>query len=59
MGKKAKSKKKKISYTWDHDEAFDKLEFVVQCGDCHVFYGAQDCDGVCPLCGGEEWVGSR
>lgn len=51
--------KKKPEFLTDHDKAFDTFSFTVQCGDCYVYYSAEDQNGVCPNCGGTEWVGSR
>ncbi len=45
--------------TKDMEEAFDKLDSVVQCGDCYVYYSAVEHNGICPICNSDEWVGSR
>ncbi len=50
---------RKRGHTDDHDIAFKILDFVVQCGDCYTYYNGEEQHGVCPQCGGEEWVGNR
>ena len=52
--KKHKTKK----FTNDFEEAWRIYNPPVQCGDCYVFYDAQKNDK-CPVCGSDEWVGSR
>lgn len=56
--KKIMSKKKKPEFVYDHDEAFKLWNPPVQCGDCYVWYDPR-ANSVCPICGGDEWVGSR
>ncbi|MDA3809646.1 MAG: hypothetical protein PF518_04870 [Spirochaetaceae bacterium] len=45
-------------FTEDFEEAWEIFDAPVQCGDCYVFYDPA-VSGKCPLCGGDEWVGSR
>ena len=53
------AKARKLGYTLDHDIAFKVLDFVVQCGECYIFYNGLKNNGKCPCCGNEEWVGNR
>ena len=54
-----KHKKKKIKkYTNDFEEAWKIYNPPVQCGKCYVFYDPQKEDK-CPVCGSDEWVGSK
>ncbi len=48
----------KPEFVYDQDKAFDLWNPPVQCGDCYVWYDPTE-NGVCPVCGGDEWVGSR
>jgi Zn finger protein HypA/HybF involved in hydrogenase expression len=50
----------KKDWTNDMEEAFEIFNAPVQCGHCYVWYSPEDQkEGCCPLCGSDEWVGSR
>lgn len=53
-------KKKKVKrITHDFEEAWEIYNPPIQCGNCYVFYDGIKEKGVCPVCGSDEWVGSR
>ena len=49
---------KQIDFTFEYEEATERLDVPVQCGECYVWYDGL-AYGKCPICDSDEIVGNR